>query len=204
MPDREVSAVVSGNGLRILALVTDAHGGFGGISQYNRDVLAALCGFDTVAEVHVLTRVPPEVVPGDLHPKLRYSHDGAGAPTRYSLRSLMYGLRMGKIDLVYCAHINLVPVAAAIAQIKRAPLVLSVYGMDVWKPSGRLPQSLLKQVVSSVVSISEITLNRFREWCDYPKDRAFLVPNAIVPSDYGAGRKMRLCWRATACMARPC
>lgn len=189
MPDRKVSARASEDGLRILALVTDAHGGFGGISQCNRDVLAALCSFETVSEVHVLTRVPPESVPADVHPKLKYSHDGAGVPAKYTLRSLMYGLRMGKIDLVYCAHINLIPVAAAIAQLKRAPLVLSVYGMDVWKPSGRLPQSVLKRVVSSIVSISEITLDRFREWCDFPKERTFLVPNAIVLSEYGAGPK---------------
>src|SRR4029077_14138618 len=44
-------------GRRILMLATDAHGGFGGISQYNRDVLEALGSFDGVGEVVVLPRI---------------------------------------------------------------------------------------------------------------------------------------------------
>jgi len=34
--------VATQNPMRILMLVTDAHGGFGGIAQYNQDVLEAL------------------------------------------------------------------------------------------------------------------------------------------------------------------
>ena len=40
--------------LNVLALVTDAHGGFGGISQYNRDALEAIASYDTVGRVDVL------------------------------------------------------------------------------------------------------------------------------------------------------
>jgi phosphatidylinositol alpha-1,6-mannosyltransferase len=42
--------------LRILALVTDAFGGHGGIAQYNRDFLSALAGNESIAEVTVLER----------------------------------------------------------------------------------------------------------------------------------------------------
>ena len=37
----------------MLMLATDAHGGFGGIAQYNRDVLDALSALDQVARVVV-------------------------------------------------------------------------------------------------------------------------------------------------------
>ena len=35
-------SVMTRSGLRVLALVTDAFGGHGGIAQYNRDFLSAL------------------------------------------------------------------------------------------------------------------------------------------------------------------
>jgi len=51
--------------LRVLALVTDAFGGHGGIAQYNRDFLSALAECEGVGEVIVLPRagaVPSEVL----------------------------------------------------------------------------------------------------------------------------------------------
>src|SRR5215831_5711292 len=43
--------------MRVLALVTDAFGGSGGIAQYNRDFLSALARCDRVADVIVLPRL---------------------------------------------------------------------------------------------------------------------------------------------------
>ena len=42
--------------LRVLALVTDAFGGEGGIAQYNRDFLSALAACERVRDVIVLPR----------------------------------------------------------------------------------------------------------------------------------------------------
>src|SRR6476660_7055901 len=46
--------------LRVLALVTDAFGGHGGIAQYNRDFLASLVACGSIAEVTVLPRFAVE------------------------------------------------------------------------------------------------------------------------------------------------
>ena len=42
--------------MRVLALVTDAFGGFGGIAQYNRDLLCALSAPPGAAEIDILPR----------------------------------------------------------------------------------------------------------------------------------------------------
>ncbi len=179
----------AGGGLRILALVMDAHGGFGGVAQHNRICFDALCSFDSVSEIHVLPRMKPEPVEEKLDPKLVYSNEGAGHVATYALRSLLYGLRIGPIDLVLCTHIHLIPVAAAIATLKRAPLALTIHGTDAWMPAGRLPKSILRRVVSCVMAVSGLTLDRFLAWSNFPRGRAFVIPNAIVLSDYGAGPK---------------
>ena len=92
---------------------------------------------------------------------------------------------MGRADLVYCAHINLLPLAALAAKMLRAPLVLAAYGNDVWTPAGRLPPWLVAREIAYVISISQLTIDRFRAWCPIPAERFFLVPNAITLGDYG-------------------
>ena len=42
--------------MRILALVTDAFGGHGGIAQYNRDLTTALGTLGNIQSVHILPR----------------------------------------------------------------------------------------------------------------------------------------------------
>ena len=57
--------------MKILALVTDAFGGYDGIAQYNRDLITALAASSDVAELHVLPRLTPDS-PGEL-PLERFS-----------------------------------------------------------------------------------------------------------------------------------
>ncbi len=55
--------------MRILALVSDAFGGHGGIAKFNRDLLQALCAYPGVTEVVALTRrqpLPLEPLPPNL------------------------------------------------------------------------------------------------------------------------------------------
>ena len=44
----------------VLALVTDAFGGRGGIAQYNRDLLAALVDTGSVSSIKILPRHAPD------------------------------------------------------------------------------------------------------------------------------------------------
>src|SRR5258708_13117199 len=46
--------------LRVLALVTDAFGGHGGIAQYNRDLIRSLATCDGISDVVVLPRIAEE------------------------------------------------------------------------------------------------------------------------------------------------
>jgi phosphatidylinositol alpha-1,6-mannosyltransferase len=176
-----------GGGLRILALVTDAHGGFAGISQYNRDALEAMSGYRTVKEVHVIPRIAPLPI-GHLPEKVHYHLGGLKSLTGYLMSAFRCGMSLDA-DIIYCAHINLAPVAIAIATLRRAPLVLAIYGVDAWQAVKRTPKRTLAKSVSAVVSISEVTRDRFLSWCPVPANRMFLVPNAIRPESYGEGAK---------------
>src|SRR5262249_19073246 len=116
--------------LRVLALVTEAFGGRGGIAQYNRDFLSGLARCDRVGDVIVLTRfsassvttLPPGVQ------QLRPVQSKFG----YSLSALRTAITHQPIDFVFCGHLNMAPVAAGISRVLNAPLWLQVHGIEVF------------------------------------------------------------------------
>lgn len=172
-------------GLRILYLLTDGYGGHGGIAAYNRDVIDALAGDDSIDEIVVVPRVISHAihtVPG----KVRHVEAAAGGMGRY-LASVAGLVATGRFDLVYCAHVNLAPIALAAARLFRVPMLLTIYGIEAWRPS---PRKLVNRAVARadlVASISQVTLDRFRTWSPVADDRTAILPNAISLEKFGAG-----------------
>ena len=115
--------------MRLLVLTIDAFGGYGGIAQYNRDLLRALCDHPRVEEIVAIPRSVERC--GEALPKkLRYMASGAESKLRYVL-ACWWEIASGKrIDLLICAHINLLPLAILIGRLKRCPVVPIVYGFE--------------------------------------------------------------------------
>src|SRR5215467_12754930 len=93
--------------LRILALVTDAFGGHGGIAQYNRDFLTALAACEGVGDVIVLPRAVASD-PGRLPDRVKQL-DPVSGKLVYSLAVLRTLLTERSIDVVFCGHLFMVP-----------------------------------------------------------------------------------------------
>lgn len=172
--------------MRVLVLTTDAFGGQGGIAQYNRDLLGALCALPGCDEVVALPRLRPRE-PEPLPMKLVYLDDGLKGKWAYTLAA--WRAARERCNLVVCGHINLLPAAAIAAWRCAAPLVLLIYGIDAWQPHrSRLVNRLLSRV-AHVISISEITRERFSAWSGIPHQRIHILPNAIELGRYGAGSR---------------
>ena len=189
-------------GLRVLMLVTDAHGGFGGIAQYNRDVINALSVLPHFREILVLPRVvhgPAFKVPA----KVKYDLAGVTGIRGYLGRCAALALTGGRYDLIYCAHINLMPLAAVIARLRRVPLVLAIYGIDAWqKPPGRVATAVAG-MANLVISISQITLDRFRDWSGIDEAKCAVLPNTINRNLYSPGEKSSALARRLGVATRP-
>jgi len=167
--------------MRVLLLSTDIYGGHGGIALYNRDLAEALAAREDVEEVLVVPRVVHNH-PGPIPPKITFLADAAKGPTQY-LRAIAR-MRREKPDLVICGHVNLLPVACALAP---HPL-LWVYGIEVWKPMRSPLTRRLLHRCAAVVSISDITLRRLLAWSGY-RGPTHLLPNAIHAEHYGVREK---------------
>jgi glycosyltransferase involved in cell wall biosynthesis len=172
--------------MRIFVLVTDAFGGHGGIARFNRDLLKALCAHPDCTEVVALPRIV-SAVPGPLPEKLNYVADGVNHKFKYVLTALKTAFKNSNFDLIFCGHIHLLPLASFLQTWIQSPIVLVLYGVDVWKPVRRWLSYLFIKKVHSVISISEFTKQKFLEWASCRGISGYTLHPAIERNDYGAG-----------------
>ena len=167
--------------MKVLLLCTDAYGGHGGIALYNRDLAEAIAAREDVEEVLVVPRVV-RTDPGVIPPKITFLADAARGAAHY-LRGVARA-RAARPDLVICGHVNLLPVACALAS---HPL-LFVYGIEAWKPLKNPLSRRLLHRCAAIVSISEVTRSRLLAWSGY-RGPTYLLPNAIHADRYGIREK---------------
>lgn len=168
--------------MRILALVTDGFGSYGGIGQYNRDLTTALASMDGVEGVHVLPRTgdrgeqppPAEKIAQERATKNRW---------RYSIRAWTL-LRRERPDVIFCGHLYMAPLAYALARHARSPLWLQLHGVEAWQMRSPAIRYAAERA-DLITAVSRYTRRRFLEWADVPEEKVKVLPNtcdAAVPT----------------------
>ena len=176
---------MAGPGLRILALVTDAFGGNGGIAQYNRDFLSALATCDRVEDVIVLPRFSARSV-GSLPTCVRQLRP-VESKLAYSFAAFWTAVRYQPIDLVFCGHLFMAPLAAVIARALRVPLWVQVHGIEAWRELSA-PQRRSVESAMMISSVSRHTRHRLLQWVGIDPARVKVLPNTVNPQ-YHPGPK---------------
>ena len=166
--------------MRVLALVTDGFGSHGGIARYNQAFLRAFAGLDGVEEVLVLPRVG-HVFSGELPLGLRQLPPSPGKAA-YVARVLRIAMRQPPFDLLFCGHINMAMLGAALAELLRCPWWLQIHGVDAWDP----PRSRLVRAAVAraelVTAVSRHTRRRFLAWAeDVKPHRVRVLPDTVEP-----------------------
>ncbi len=182
--------------MTLLALLTDAYGGQGGIAKVNRDLLAAVVQHDAVDRVIALPRVIPGAVEG-VPEGVDFREEAAGGVGSY-LRALGEAMVAGGYDGVICGHLHLAPLAALAAARGRVPWFLIVHGIEAWGPpywpatQGAVASAVTRTAVrraNAFVAVSNLTRRRFAERMGLPVERGTVVPNSVDLSDFGPGPK---------------
>jgi len=164
--------------MRVLHFLPDGFGGHGGIAQFNKDLLSALCSSPLVGEVVALPRLMP-FPPGPLPPKLTYDVSAVADKLRYGLRALHYALADRRFDLIVCTHLNLQPLAALARRMTGAPSVLVLHGIEAWRRPGKLQTRLAASRADWFLAVSHVTLDRFRSWADVSGEQCDVLPCCV-------------------------
>ena len=171
--------------LRVLALVTDAFGGHGGIAQYNRDFLSALARCDRVGDVMVLPRSGARSV-GPMPSGVQQLH-AVENRLAYSVATLRTAIKHQPIDLVFCGHLRMAPLAAVIARALRVPLWVQVHGVEAWRELSVLNRRSVESA-TIITSVSRYTRRRLLQWVGIDPARVKVLPNTVSPQ-YHPGPK---------------
>jgi phosphatidylinositol alpha-1,6-mannosyltransferase len=113
----------------ILALVTDAFGGYGGIAQYNRDFLKALSEVRANQRIAVYPRISPDP-PGPTPPNL-LQYPAVKSRTRYAAQGIAVALKV-RPSVIFCGHLYHAVLAAPLARVLGAKLIVQLHGTEIW------------------------------------------------------------------------
>ena len=171
---------------RWLALTTAAFGGRGGIAQYNRDFLTALAGNGGAASISVMVRQGPD--PIVLSGSIEQAPARAGQ-LPYALTAAVAALRR-PVDAVFCGHLHMAALAAAIARWNSAKLIVQMHGIEAWRPPSRLRRAAVESA-DLVLCVSRHTRARVLEWAAIAPERAVVLPNTVGDA-FIAGEAQRL------------
>lgn len=174
--------------MRILVLVNDAFGGIGGMAQFNRDFLKALCAYPDGQEVVCIGFLKPNFT--QPHPEnLVFVQESRGRKLRFVTAVLKTIFKRPAFDLIICSYLQFLPLACLAKLFLRCPLLLAVYGLEAWRPSRKLWIRLLVKKIDAFLSISEITRRRFLEWAKLRNPRGFIFPPAVDLTVFGPAPK---------------
>ena len=161
--------------LKILALVTDAFGGKGGIAQYNRDFITALSACPRIASIDILPRLcvgEAEGLPVRTRQfKPRYNQ------LWYSVGAFVLAIRC-RPNVVFCGHPLMVTLAAPIAKVCGAKLVIQAHGTDVRRRPSPTKRTGL-EAADLILAVSRDTRARILNWLNIAPERIVVVPNTV-------------------------
>ena len=174
----------------LLALVTDAYGGRGGIAQYNRDLLNALIETGAVSSILAVPRWAEE---GGSTPRGIQQVSPRHERIAYSLTAFRTALGH-RIDVVYCGHLFMAPLALLVARLKNAKLIVQMHGIEAWQR----PRALVRKAVEAanlVLCVSRHTRGAVLQWAAIPPERIVVLSNT-VGEDFtpGDGSALRVTW----------
>ena len=163
--------------MHVLALVTDAFGGYGGIARYNCDLLGALGGISPDLSVVVQPRIGPDraiKVAGNIRQARPIL-----SRTRFALAAAWQAFKV-KPDIILCGHVFHGPLALILTRLSGAKLVSQLHGTEVWQA---LHWRHLKPLLRSdlVLCVSRDTKARYRQQAGIT-DNSFVLANMVGPA----------------------
>jgi phosphatidyl-myo-inositol dimannoside synthase len=177
--------------IRIQMLLTDAFGSFGGISQFNRDFLAALNACFSVERVHVLPRLISEPIEQVIPEAIIFNRKAARGRVAFARELLRHSLRAERADLVICGHLNLLPLAWLAARYQQARLALIVHGYEAFGPSRHPLTNFLVDRIDAFIAVSRYSADCFAQWSNIAREWGFILPNCVDVNRFTPGERDR-------------
>src|SRR5262249_33742951 len=104
--------------------------------------------------------------------------DPAQSRIRYSIAALRAAEAARPIDVVFCGHLFMTPLAAVVAKLLGASLWVQVHGLDAWQELSVAYRRSV-EMATLVTSVSRYTRRRLLEWTGIDPTRVKVLPNTV-------------------------
>src|SRR5262245_33483625 len=175
--------------VRVQMLLTDAFGSLGGISQFNRDFLAALNACSSVERVHALPRLITEPIEEVIPEAVIFNRKASRSRAAFAMQLLRHSLRAEWADLVICGHLNLLPLAWLAARYQQAQLALIVHGYEAFGPLRHPFTNFLAHRIDAFIAVSRYSADRFVQWSSIARDLGSILPNCVDLNRFAPGER---------------
>jgi phosphatidylinositol alpha-1,6-mannosyltransferase len=160
--------------VRILALVGDCYGARGGIARYNQDLFESLAA--SGSELLVLPRLGSAA--GLSLPAGIQQRPPVFSRLLYSMLAVWTAWRHRPIDVVFCGHVFMAPLAWVLARLFGARYWLQTHGVEIWTPRAGLKRAAI-EAADLVTAVSRLTRSRLLGWTDLDPHRVRVLPNTV-------------------------
>jgi phosphatidylinositol alpha-1,6-mannosyltransferase len=160
--------------VRIIALVGDCYGAQGGIARYNQDLFEALAAAGT--EVLILPRLGTAsglVLP----PRIR-QFPPVFSNVMFSVASLWTAWRHRPVDVVFCGHAFMAPLAWMLSRLLGAHYWLQAHGTDIWSSRRTMVRKAI-EATDLVTTVSRATRRSLLRWADLAPEQVRVLPNTV-------------------------
>jgi phosphatidyl-myo-inositol dimannoside synthase len=161
----------------ILALVTDAFGGYGGIAQYNRDFLKALSEVRANQRIAVYPRISPE--PPGPTPSNLLQYPAVKSRTVYAAQGIAAALKV-RPSIIFCGHLYHAALAVPLARVLGAKVIVQLHGTEIWGELSTVHRAAL-EAADLLLVVSRDTRRRALEQLRLQTSRIVVMNNTVGP-----------------------
>lgn len=174
----------------MLAIVTDAYGGYGGIAQHNRDFLGALAQSGLFRAIRILPRLTP-MPSGELPGAIQQERPILGR-FWYAARALIRALQI-RPDVILNSHLHHSGLSLILARLVGAKLVSQLHGTEVWTPLTHWQRKAL-EASDLIFTVSRDTRARTLAQLNSAPERVLVLNNTFgeqfLPGDRTRARAL--------------
>lgn len=162
--------------MKILALVTDAYEGYGGLAQSNRDIFNSLNSKSEIEKLIILPRLGPNrpIVISEKTKQL----SSLTNRILFSLQALEICIKEGPFDVIFCGHLYLLPLAVVLSGLFKNKFWLHLHGIEAWPAPSRIMQKLI-QKTQLITVVSRFTRRKFLSWANVDPDHVKVLSNTF-------------------------
>ncbi len=159
---------------RILALVTDCYGSGGGIARYNQDLFEALAADgNSIIVLPRHGRAGAKALPAGIEQLAPVA-----GRVSYSLAAVSVAVRRRPIDVVFCGHAFMAPLAWRVARLIGARYWVQAHGTDIWSDRRNSVRRAI-EAADMVTTVSRGTRHQLLGRMNLPPERVRVLPDTV-------------------------